>query len=156
MILSLFRTIVNDWKWVVATSRGRKLESRTSLYDKITSLINTAVCWSDFFCFLFFFWYFERNYIMKKNKIPSSPIKPEVNKASTCVSFTWSMNLQDMQQQNTFTFFCFLYVFPTRAMEKKNEICSLLHFIIFPQSAASYLAIMFLATARLCFLYFIL
>ena len=57
---------------------------------------------------------------MKKNKIPSSPIKPEVNKASTCVSFTWSMNLQDMQQQNTFTFFCFLYVFPTRAMEKKK------------------------------------
>ena len=30
------------------------------------------------------------------------------------------MNLQDMQQQNTFTFFCFLYVFLTRAMEKKK------------------------------------
>ena len=58
------------------------------------------------------------------------------------------MNLQDMQQQNTFTFFCFLYVFLTRAMEKKkNEICSLPHLISFPQNAASYLAIMFLATA---------
>ena len=58
------------------------------------------------------------------------------------------MNFQDMQQQNTFTFFCFLYVFLTRAMEKKkNEICSLLHSISFPQNAASYLAIMFLATA---------
>ena len=50
----LFRTIVHDWEWVIGTSRGRKLESRTSLYDKITSLINTAVCWSDFFWFFFF------------------------------------------------------------------------------------------------------
>ena len=58
------------------------------------------------------------------------------------------MNLQDVQQQNTFTIFCFLYVFLTRAMEKKkNEICSLPHLISFPQNAASYLAIMFLATA---------
>ena len=31
------------------------------------------------------------------------------------------MNVQDMQQQNTFTFFCFLYVFLTRAMEKKKR-----------------------------------
>ena len=30
------------------------------------------------------------------------------------------MNVQDMQQQNTFTFFCFLYVFLTRAMEEKK------------------------------------
>ena len=62
------------------------------------------------------------------------------------------MALQDMQKQNTFTFYCFLYVFLTWATEKKNGICSLPHLIGFPQNAASYLAILFFATARLFFL----
>ena len=63
------------------------------------------------------------------------------------------MNLQDMQQENIFPFFCFLYVFLIE--EKKNEIWSLPHLISFPQNAASYLAIVFLPTVRLCFLHFI-
>ena len=44
--------------------------------------------------------------------------------------------------------FLFSLRFPYQSYgEKKNEICSLPHLISFPQNAASYLAIMFLATA---------
>ena len=53
--------------------------------------------------------------------------------------------------------FLFSLRFPYQSYggKKKNEICSLPHLISFPQNAASYLAIMFLTTARLCFLHFI-
>ena len=52
--------------------------------------------------------------------------------------------------------FLFSLRFPYQSYgEKKNEICSLPHLISFPQNAASYLTIMFLATARLCFPHFI-
>ena len=44
--------------------------------------------------------------------------------------------------------FLFSLRFPYQSYgEKKNEICSLPHLISFPRNAASYLAIMFLATA---------
>ena len=91
---------------------------------QVTNLINTAVCWSEFLkkilinkpqCLdtskeipLFFI----------EKKIPSSPMKPKINKASNYVSVTLSMTLH-MQQQYTFASFCFLYVFLTWVMDEK-------------------------------------
>ena len=58
---------------------------------QVTNLINTAVCWSEYFLDTLR----EVPLLFDEKKIQSSPIKPKINKASNYVSFTWSMGFQD-------------------------------------------------------------
>ena len=57
---------------------------------QVTNLINTAVCWSEYFLDTLK----EVPLLFDEKKIKSSPIKPKINKASNYVSFTCSLGFQ--------------------------------------------------------------